>query len=184
MEEIFEDIYISLFRKYYSSLLFYATRLVGEEEAEDIVQDVFAELWKRKETIEIGEQIQALLYRSVYTKALNLLKHKSIVDHYNTMEEKLHSHRLEFYQPDNSEVIKRIENKELYTEINTAINELPDKCQKIFKLSYLHELKNKEIADIMGVSLRTVEAHMYKALKFLRKRLEHLSLFLCLIIFR
>lgn len=60
MEENFKDIYISLFRKYYPSLLFYATRLVGEEaEAEDIVQDVFAELWKRKETIEVGEQIHA-----------------------------------------------------------------------------------------------------------------------------
>lgn len=185
MEENFKDIYISLFRKYYPSLLFYATRLVGEEaEAEDIVQDVFAELWKRKETIEVGEQIHAFLYRSVYTKALNLLKHKSVVDHYCTMEEELHSHRLEFYQPDNSEVIKMIENKELHTEINTAINELPDKCQKIFKLSYLHELKNKEIADIMGISLRTVEAHMYKALKFLRKRLEHLSIFLYLILLK
>lgn len=184
MEENFKDIYISLFRKYYPSLLFYATRLVGEEEAEDIVQDVFAELWKRKESIEVGEQIHALLYRSVYTKALNLLKHRSVVDHYCTMEEELHSHRLEFYQPDNSEVIKMIENKELHAEIHTAISELPDKCQKIFKLSYLHELKNKEIADIMGVSLRTVEAHMYKALRFLRKRLEYLSMFLCLILFK
>ena len=77
-----------------------------------------------------------------------------------------------------------IENKELHAEIHTAISELSDKCQKIFKLSYLHELKNKEIADIMGVSLRTVEAHMYKALKFLRKRLEYLSMFLCLILFK
>lgn len=182
MEDNFKNIYTSLFHQYYSSLLFYATRLVGgEEEAEDIVQDVFAELWKRKESVEIGDQIQSFLYRSVYTKSLNFLKHKSIVDQYNTQEEELHNRRLEFYQPDNSEVIKRIENKELHAEINTAINELPDKCQKIFKLSYLHDLKNKEIADIMGVSLRTVEAHMYKALKFLRKRLEHLTLFLCLI---
>ena len=46
------------------------------------------------------------------------------------------------------------------------------------KLSYLHEMKNKEIADVMGVSLRTVEAHMYKALKFLRNRLGHLWFFI------
>lgn len=184
MEDNFKDNYISLFRKYYSGLLFYATRLVGEEEAEDIVQDVFVELWKRRGSIEMGEQIQALLYRSVYTKALNLLKHKVIVSQYNILEEELHNRRIEFYQPDNSDVIKKIENKELYVEINTAINELPDKCKKIFKLSYLHNLKNKEIADVMGISLRTVEAHMYKALKFLRKRLEHLNGFLCLILFR
>ncbi|WP_418574161.1 sigma factor-like helix-turn-helix DNA-binding protein, partial [Phocaeicola sp.] len=53
---------------------------------------------------------------------------------------------------------------------------LPDKCQKIFKLSYLHKLKNKEIADIMGVSLRTVEAHMYKALKFYKAKSRFLSM--------
>ena len=44
-----------------------------------------------------------------------------------------------------------------------AINELPDKCKEVFKLSYLHDMKNKEIADTLGISLRTVEAHMYKA---------------------
>ena len=59
------------------SLFFYATRLVGEEEAEDVVQDVFVELWKRKDHIEIGDQIQAFLYRAVYTRALNVLKHRS-----------------------------------------------------------------------------------------------------------
>lgn len=49
-----------------------------------------------------------------------------------------------------------------------AINELPDKCKEVFKLSYLHDMKNKEIADTLGISLRTVEAHMYKALNFAR----------------
>ena len=131
MIDQFENTYKDLFRQYYSSLLFYATRLVGEEDAEDLVQDVFVEIWKRQK-------------------------------------------RLEYYQPDQSETIRRIENKELRTEIKEAINELPDKCKEIFKLSYLHDMKNKDIADVMGISLRTVEAHMYKALKILRKKLEHL----------
>lgn len=75
-----------------------------------------------------------------------------------------------------AEVIKKIENQELRQEIFGAINELPDKCKEVFKLSYLHDMKNKEIADTLGISLRTVEAHMYKALKFLRERLSHLLL--------
>ena len=75
-----------------------------------------------------------------------------------------------------NEVIKKIENQELRQEIFEAINELPDKCKEVFKLSYLHDMKNKEIADTLGISLRTVEAHMYKALKFLRERLSHLLL--------
>ena len=65
MNENFDVTYKALFRKYYPSLIFYATRLVGEEEAEDVVQDVFVELWRRKDNIEIGDQIQAFLYRAV-----------------------------------------------------------------------------------------------------------------------
>ena len=113
----------------------------------------------------IGDQIQAFLYRAVYTRALNVLKHRSIEDGYCAAVKEINQKRAEFYQPDNSE---------LRNEIYQAINELPDKCKEVFKLSYLHEMKNKEIADVMGVSLRTVEAHMYKALKFLRNRLGHL----------
>lgn len=145
-----------------------------------MVQDVFVELWKRKDSIEIGEQIQAFLYRAVYTRALNVLKHRNVEDGYCAAMEEINQRRAEFYQPDNNEVIRKIEDRELRKEIHDAINELPDKCKEVFKLSYLHDMKNKEIADILGVSLRTVEAHMYKALKFLRNRLGHLWFILLL----
>ena len=79
MNENFDLTYKALFRRYYPSLIFYATRLVGEEEAEDVVQDVFVELWKRKDSIEIGEQIQAFLYRAVYTRALNIVMWKMAI---------------------------------------------------------------------------------------------------------
>ena len=82
--------------------------------------------------------------------------------------------KLDFYQPGHTDVISRIENQELRAELHCAINELHAKCQEVFKLSYLHDMKNKDIADVMGISLRTVEAHMYKALKFLRDRLKGL----------
>ena len=78
MNEHFDLTYKSLFRRYYTNLLFYATRIVGEEDAEDVVQDVFVELWKRKDTMKVGEQIQAFLYRAVYTRALNVLKHRDL----------------------------------------------------------------------------------------------------------
>ena len=156
MKEDFNITYKALFRKYYPNLIFYATRLVGEEEAEDVVQDVFVELWKRKDSMEIGDQIQAFLYRAVYTRSLNVLKHRNIESGYMAIVE----------------------------EIYDAINELPDKCKEVFKLSYLHDMKNREIADTMGVSLRTVEAHMYKALKYLRSRLDHLIILLTLFFLR
>lgn len=178
MKEDFDITYKALFRKYYLNLLFYSTRLVGEEEAEDVVQDVFVELWKRKDSMEIGEQIQSFLYRAVYTRSLNVLKHRNIESGYAALVEEINQKRAEFYQPDNNEVVRQIEDRELRKEIHMAINELPDKCKEVFKLSYLHDMKNKEIADVLGISLRTVEAHMYKALKYLRNRLGHLILLL------
>lgn len=176
MEENFDQTYKSLFRRYYANLLFYATRIVGEDEAEDVVQDVFVELWRRKDTMKVGEQIQAFLYRAVYTRALNVLKHRDIMNSYEAVVLDIHKKRVEFYQPDSNDVVKRIEDSELRRKLGEAINELPDKCRMVFKLSYLHEMKNKEIAETMGISLRTVEAHMYKALKLLRDRLGYLNL--------
>ena len=143
MKDDFDITYKALFRKYYPNLLFYATRLVGEEEAEDVVQDVFVELWKRRDSMEIGEQIQAFLYRAVYTRSLNVLKHRNIESGYIAIVEEINQKRVEFYQPDNNEVIRRIEDRELRKEIYDAINELPDKCKEVFKLSYLHDMKNR-----------------------------------------
>lgn len=184
MNDDFDIIYKATFRKYYANLLFYATRIVGDEEAEDVVQDVFVELWKRRETMEIGEQIQAFLYRAVYTRSLNVLKHRGIEQKYSSTVEEINQERADFYHPDNNDVIKRIEGRELRNEIYEAVNELPDKCKEVFKLSYLHDMRNKEIADVLGISQRTVEAHMYKALKFLRTRLGHLWLFFLLFFIR
>ena len=180
MNENFDVTYKALFRKYYPSLIFYATRLVGEEEAEDVVQDVFVELGRRKDSIEIGDQIQAFLYRAVYTRALNVLKHRNVEDGYCAAMEEINQKRAEFYQPDNNEIIRRIEDRELRKELYKLFNVLSDKFKEVFKLSYLHEMKNKEIADVLGISLRTVEAHMYKALKYLRSRLEPLWIILFL----
>lgn len=174
MSHDFDIRYKAIFRKYHANLLFYATRMVGEEEAADVVQDVFVALWNQRETMEIGEQIRAFLYRAVYTRALNVIKHKGVEQRYSTALADIHQERVAFYHPDNNEIISRIESRELRNEIHEAINELPQKCKEVFKLSYLHNMKNKEIADVLGISLRTVEAHLYKALKFLRTRLNHL----------
>lgn len=174
MADEFDIRYKTLFQKHYANLLFYATRIVGEEDAEDVVQEVFVELWCRRDSVVLGEQIHAFLYRAVYTRALNVLKHRDIKNSYEAAMLEIQKQRSEFYHPEDNEVLKRIENRELRKDIASAINSLPDKCKMVFKLSYLHDMKNKEIADAMGVSLRTVEAHMYKALKILRSRLDSL----------
>jgi RNA polymerase sigma-70 factor (ECF subfamily) len=177
MNNNFEVTYKALFRKHYPNLLFYVNSLIGDEEAEDVVQDVFVELWKRKDTMVIGDQTRSYLYKAAYTRALNVLKHRNIKDRHAAIMEEINRKRTGYYHPyEQNETIKRIEDRELRTTLREAIDELPGKCKIIFRLSYLHDMKNKEIAEAMGISLRTVEAHIYKALKTLRARLDHLWL--------
>lgn len=180
MNANFELTYREIFRKYYPQLLFYAARMIGEEEAEDVVQDVFMDIWRRRETIQVGDQIKAFLYRAVYTHALNVLKHRDVKNHYENLMLDIDMQRVAFYQPENHEILKQIEDQELRKKITAVINELPEKCRMVFKLSYLHHMKNKQIAETMEISLRTVEAHMYKALKQLRERLGYLDLWMLL----
>ena len=140
MDENFDLTYKALFRRYYPSLIFYATRLVGEEEAEDVVQDVFVELWKRKDSIEIGEQIQAFLYRAVYTRALNVLKHRNVEDGYCTAMEEINRRRAEFYQPDNNEVIRKVGDRVRSGEIiGYTGSTQPDAAKKnLFEIELWH----------------------------------------------
>ncbi len=174
-EIVFDD----LFGKHYPELLFYAGRFLPEQEAEDIVQDVFYELWENKESIDLGENIRAYLYRMVYSRSINLIKRKELENKYSAHQEAFHKYRTSFYQSRYAgNIIEKIVNKELGDEIEQAINQLPERCREVFRLSYLQELKNKEIAEVLDISLRTVEAHMYKALKQLRELLQHLKIFL------
>jgi RNA polymerase sigma-70 factor (ECF subfamily) len=171
-----------LFEKYYPGLLFYATQFLDEVEAKDVVQDVFFEFWKKKDTLVISDKIGAYLYRLVYTHSINILNHKKVRLKYSNAMVELNNYKINFYESDtNNDIIRNIESKEIESEISAAIDKLPDKCREIFKLSYLYDLKNKEISDVMNISLRTVEAHIYKALKTLRKELKHLLL--CFILF-
>lgn len=175
------EFYTACFRKYYSSLKFYASRFLDDQQSEDVVQDAFMDLWHRRDQIEKGEHLRAFLYRSVYTRALNTLKHTAIVQNYGKAVVDIYVKKASYFSSDNNEILERIESNELGEEVLQVIESLPDKCKEVFKLSYLHEMKNKEIANVMGVSLKTVESHMYKALRLLRVRLKHLITIMLLI---
>lgn len=167
-----EQRFRQIFRALYSSLSFYATRLVQDDEAEDIVQEAFMELWKRKEDIEDESHIKAFLYRIVYTRALNVIKHRTVVNNHADSVKKVTQFKLDYYDPEANDVMGYIEGLETRKQINDAISKLPAKCREVFILSYQHDKKNKEIAEQLGISIRTVEVHLYKALKTLRTRLK------------
>lgn len=163
--QTFED----LFGQYYPMLLAYAKGLVGDD-AEDIVEDVFVELWQHQDRMEVGQRIQAWLYRAVYTRSLNVLKHRHVTASYLSAVESINHQRmshLDLYSPQ-----EYVENEDLRVRLDEAIGELPEKCREVFRLSYMFGMRNREIAEALDISVKTVEAHMYKALKHLRERLR------------
>lgn len=162
-----------LYRRYYPSLRSYAELFLDEEESEDVVQDVFLNVWLRKEGLDDSLSLQGYLLRSVYNSSLNILKKKGRSNDYRSMyEQEIEEIGYKYYDPDTNDVIRKLYNQDLRAEINAAINSLPARCREIFILSYLHDMPSKEISLQLGISLSTVDNHIYSALKLLREKLK------------
>lgn len=156
-EQVFDD--------YHRQLLFHALRFVHDQnDAEDIVAEVFYDLWKRIDDIDLESGIATYLYRAVSSRALNHLRHKNVAAVRIELLGAINEKRLDFIDKNSIDDIVH----------SKAIAELPDKCRQVFVLSYVNGLKSKDIADALDISVRTVDAHIYKALRLLRGRLKYL----------
>jgi RNA polymerase sigma-70 factor (ECF subfamily) len=168
-EKAFEDV----FKTHYRSLHAYAFTLLKDEVmAEEMVQTIFYKLWERSENITISGSIAAYLYRAVHNECLNYLKHLKV-----RSDHQLHvSHRA---GQDSDSASKRLHLKELDERLRKALNDLPEQCRTIFQMSRFEELRYREIAERLDISVKTVENQMGKALKILRSKLvDFLVLFL------
>lgn len=174
-----KDKFDALFRSFYSKLYFYARGIVSSDsDAEDVVEEVFCELWRHIDDVDMGDRIQSFLYRAVFTRSLNMLKRRGVNHCRLDSLSEINDLRLQHLESTYAGPQKEMENNDLRRQLQTAIDELPQKCRQVFRMSYIDGKKNSEIADEMQTSLRTVEAHMYNALKYLRKRLGHLAIFI------
>ncbi len=149
-----------LFKSEYKSLCFTAYRVVKEQHtAEDLVQDVFFELWRRRETINIRTSIRAYLKRAVINKTLNYVRDKKIkYDDEGALQ----------FTSTKQNIQLELEASEMQKLIDLALDDLPPKCQMVFLLSRYDQLSYQEIADKLDISTKTVENHISKALKRLR----------------
>lgn len=167
----------TLFHVYYAKLFFYASGIVGNDgDAEDVVEEVFCDLWAHIDTLEMGDRIQAFLYRAVFTRSLNMLKRNALRQQRVGAVGQVSDMRVEQIESALADPHENMENAEMRRQIDAAINALPEKCRCVFRMSYMDGKSNAEIAQETGTSPRTVEAHIHNALKFLRKRLWSLTL--------
>lgn len=154
-----------VFKTYFKNLHAYACTILKEEaDAEEAVQQVFFKLWERAEHLSFSGSVAAYLYRAVHNQCLNQLKHQKVKA----------NHQLHVSYSMKNESVNgpaKMISKELEHKIREALNELPEQCRTIFQLSRFEEMKYREIADQLDISIKTVENQMGKALKQLRLKL-------------
>ena len=176
------EAYNRLFSDYYPHLLAYGELFLDTEEAEDIVQDVLVSIWKNAENLEIHTSLEAYLFKSVYQRCLNQIKQKKVRKGYKqSATEEFNELEARYFDPDQNDALRKIFMAELKEEMDKAMSCLTAKCKEAFILSYIHEMKNKEIAAVMNISERTVETHIYNALKILRRKLRPVLLVLIML---
>lgn len=168
----------TLCRERYASLVAYARLFlsgINSAWAEDVVQDVLYGVWQNRGRLkDDGTDLQAYLLRSVYNRSLNYLKkarRSSLLSDDDAVE--VLSLVADRYDPDRNPAILNLFRADLRNEINGAIDALPSRRKEVFSLSYLDDATNREISELMGLSLSTVENHMNLALKQLRKDLKN-----------
>lgn len=131
--------------------------------AEEIVQDVMLELWKRRESIDRDSSPQAYLFQSTRNRSLNHLRHERVEKHAEPM--------IGREEAQDSTAHSLMVEDEIHVAMKRAVEKLPTRCREVFDLSRTHNLKYAEIAEVLGISVKTVEAQMGKALRILREEL-------------
>ncbi len=155
----------TLFNDHYESLVAYACSFVEEyDAAEELVQEVYFKLWTQRDKVNIKSTVRGYLYSMVRNASLNLIKHLKITEEYKN-DNKLSIEQFEQQVSDAAEL------SDLQKKIKRSINALPLQRKKIFLMSRYDGLKYQQIADELGISIRTVEKQMSAALKFMRTEL-------------
>ncbi len=171
-----EAAYRSLFEHYYAALCLFAKRYIEDRDVrEDIVQDVFFNIWEKRKSITANISARNYLVTSVKNLSLNYLRKQSYIQEYQN---------------------KIIENPPLYSNgeedlytlnelealLAKTLEKLPPEYRMAFEMSRMEQRSMEEIAEIMGVSIRTVERYRNKALEILKKELkDYLPLLLLLL---
>lgn len=159
-------IFKEIFREYYAELCIHAMRYVNDRHsAEELVQDIFVKLWQHRNDFIINTSLRNYLHKALVNFSLNYLRSR----------ENMRKH-IEFigFEVENSSDFTEIDatNGELDAKYRRALLCMPEKQREIFELSRFDGLKNREIAEKLGINIKTVETQMTRALSFLREQLK------------
>jgi RNA polymerase sigma-70 factor, ECF subfamily len=170
-----EAAFEQVFKTHFKNLHAYACTLLSRpEDAEEMVQQVFVKLWERQENLSIGGSLAAYLYRAVHNQCLNHLKHEKV----KAAHQLYVAHSMKNNTPS---APSRLMTRELENRFRQALNELPEQCRTIFQMSRFEDMKYRDIAGKLDISVKTVENQMGKALKLMRLKLAEYIMALLII---
>ncbi|MCG6191306.1 RNA polymerase sigma-70 factor [Maribellus maritimus] len=166
-EELSQELFTDFFDYYYSGLIRFAAPIVKSEVlAEEVVLDIFLKLWENRKTLERIENIGTYLYISVRNRSINILK-KEKRFHFDMLKDS--NIQLAGYKP--SAESKLIE-QEMFKVLNDAVANLPSKCKIIFKLIREDGLTRNEVAQVLNISVKTVDNQIAIAVKKIAEQLQ------------
>ncbi len=150
-----------IFNSYYGYLLNVGYKLIkDQEQVKDIAQEVFFELWKKREHLTITSSLKSYLHRSMVNRSLNYIKKQK---RFSFGDDTI---PVDIDVAPNPQQL--VETSDLETAIREAIDNLPERCRLIFSMSRFENLSHKEIAKRLNISTKTIENQMTKALKAIR----------------
>lgn len=161
-----EAAYEMLFREYYQLLTVFANKYVRDiETSKEIVQDLFVHLYEKRNRLDINSSLKSYLFRSTQNRSINYINAQKIRNKY--------AEHVKFNTSLEENSLENEVNKtELEHALYRAIDDLPPKCQTIFKMNRFEGLSNNEIAEKLSLSKRTIETQISKALKILRIKMK------------
>lgn len=154
-----------IYKQYWEIMYLAAYNLVKDRSVcEDIVQEVFISLWQRREKLQIKVSLKSYLYTSTVYK---------VYDHFNKNKKMPKDELFDNFENkiETSNPETKLMHQELIYHLDSIVDTLPEKCKEVYKLSRENMLSNKEIAEQLNISQRTVEGHISKALKILKESL-------------
>lgn len=164
--EVFEQLFV----KYYEPLCHHADKILRDMyTAEDIVQEFFYNFWKNRKTFSPKLSLNAYLYQSIRNNALRHMEHQTVKQSY---AQQVFNDYQDVMAAGNQE---DVELQELNKAITATLQQLPERCSRIFRMNRFEGKKYREIAEILSISVKTVEADMGKALQLFRKSLKEFT---------
>ncbi len=172
-----------LFRLYFPRLNKYAVSfLKNSVEAEDLVQEIFVQIWKSREEITGEKHFSSYIFTLVKNRCLNALKRQAVADKFAAEQVKNNTEELYHISLDPASDFYPMEYR-LRAELEKIIVEMPERCAEAFRLKWFEGKKNREIAEIMEISSTMVDKHLAKGLQIARQLMSP-DLFIFFFIYR